>query len=460
MIENLTQEYIIRVSEDKLEAYITVMRNDERISLSEIQKQLLKNNVKYGILINNVKDILKNQKFDKEILIAKGLKPGQSEPAYLEYLISEEIEKSPQVDEDGNADHKDINIVKQVTKDTALIRKHPFLPGKNGMNVSNEIISAEEADDVKLPIGENTTISEIDEHLCVAASDGYLIKNSNGSFSVKPLLKIKEDVDFSTGNIDFKGSVVINGDVKAGFSVKATKDVTINGVIEDAVVESGGTVECAKGIIGRNQGKIIAQKDVRIGYIENQSVVAEGNIYVKHEVINGTLEAGNSIRSEKGKIIGGSVTAGSMIDASEIGTKEGTQTEISVGVNNFVAKKLQETQEKIQKLKAREKVLSENVMALAMKKVEDDGFTQEMEQELTNLKKEKELIPAWIAEQEKIISDIDYELSELLKSKIIIRNKLYQNVKCTLNDYTVITKETYTNVKVLLEDDQIKFERV
>jgi uncharacterized protein len=459
MIENLTDNYLVRVSEGGLEAYLTILKSEEKIQLIDIQKNLLKYKISYGVEIETVKNIIKNQLFDQEFLIARGKQAGKSKPAYLEYLISEKIESTPHVDEDDNADFKDINIVKLVEKNTGLIRKHPIVVGNEGLNVFNEILPAEEADDVNIVLGVNTNISDTDEYLCVASCDGYLIKNSNGSFSVRPLLKIKDDVDFSTGNIDFKGSVIINGNVKTGFSVKASQDITINGVIEDAIVQAGGTVRCEKGIIGRKQGKIIADENVRIGYIENQTVISKGNIYVKSEAINSELEAGNSIYSERGKIIGGSITAGNLVDIGEIGNKEGTSTEVSVGVKTYILDRISRIKTEISEFENTEKKITEEIMKFAMKKVDGKGFTEEMEEELVNLKKEKELVAGRIIEHKNNITEAEYDMVSVIHAKIIVRNKLYSNVKCLIYNKAAVTKEEYTNVKVLLEDDQIKFER-
>lgn len=40
---------------------------------------------------------------------------------------------------------------------------------------------------------------------------------------IEPVYTIKGDIDYSVGNIDFKGSVRIGGNVVAGFSIKATE---------------------------------------------------------------------------------------------------------------------------------------------------------------------------------------------------------------------------------------------
>ena len=47
-----------------------------------------------------------------------------------------------------------------------------------------------------------------------------------------PVYVVPGDVDFSTGNIDFIGSVKVMGSVRNGFSVKAEGNVEIMGRLE------------------------------------------------------------------------------------------------------------------------------------------------------------------------------------------------------------------------------------
>ena len=47
------------------------------------------------------------------------------------------------------------------------------------------------------------------------------------------------NVDNSTGDIDYEGDVVVNGNVLAGFTVKATGDITVSGIVEGATVIAG-----------------------------------------------------------------------------------------------------------------------------------------------------------------------------------------------------------------------------
>lgn len=59
-----------------------------------------------------------------------------------------------------------------------------------------------------------------------------------------------ENVDLSTGNIDFEGSVQVNGNVSSNFVIRAGGNVIISGVVEGAYIEAGGNIIIARGMNG------------------------------------------------------------------------------------------------------------------------------------------------------------------------------------------------------------------
>ena len=54
----------------------------------------------------------------------------------------------------------------------------------------------------------------------------------------------------ATGNIDFLGSVIVLKR-KSGFTIKASGDIEINGIVEAAKIEAGGNITVKRGIQGK-----------------------------------------------------------------------------------------------------------------------------------------------------------------------------------------------------------------
>src|SRR5437762_91037 len=72
----------------------------------------------------------------------------------------------------------------------------------------------------------------------IAQHDGG-VQRVGGKLTVSKLYEVDGNVDFKVGNVDFDGRVTIKGDVLPGFNVKATGDVAITGMVENASIEAG-----------------------------------------------------------------------------------------------------------------------------------------------------------------------------------------------------------------------------
>ena len=89
-----------------------------------------------------------------------------------------------------------------------------------------------------------------------------------------------EEVNLATGDIQFNGSLEIKGDVGVGAVIRATGDIVIDGTVEGATIECGGSIVLKKGMNAAGHGQITAGKDVVSRFFENVKVVAKGNIEV------------------------------------------------------------------------------------------------------------------------------------------------------------------------------------
>ena len=69
----------------------------------------------------------------------------------------------------------------------------------------------------------------------------------------------------ASGNIQFDGSVVIQGDVAKGMSVKATGDIEVAGIVEMASLEAGGNITVKSGVIGALGKKDVAPQVIKCG---------------------------------------------------------------------------------------------------------------------------------------------------------------------------------------------------
>jgi hypothetical protein len=150
---------------------------------------------------------------------------------------------------------------------------------------------------------------------------------------VRPLLDIPGDVDYSTGNIDYRGDVHIHGDVRENFFVRATGTVTVDGTVEAANVEAGGDLIVSSGVMGDNRATIKSGGSVRVKYLESCVVYASQSVYADC-IMSAQVNSDDSISvtSGRGTIIGGNLTAARLIKARMIGSQSGMKTNLTLGV--------------------------------------------------------------------------------------------------------------------------------
>lgn len=209
--------------------------------------------------------------------------------------------------------------------------KSPATPGTDGLTVRGVAIPAQPGVDFDLAAlaGQGVTVSEDGNELIAEAEGTPAI--SQGKYTVSPALHIQSNVDFATGNVEFPGPVGVDGDVLDGFSVSAGADLTVKGVVQAASLQAGGNVVLMGGVLGNDRGSVVAQGDVRASFLQACTVKAGGDVLVNGEVIRCTIEAAGAVRiGGTGKIIGGSVKAGTQIEAKQIGSPAGVPTRVMI----------------------------------------------------------------------------------------------------------------------------------
>ena len=99
-----------------------------------------------------------------------------------------------------------------------------------------------------LRFGRNIRISE-DKCTIYSKVSGH-VTLVDDMVMVSDVYRFPANVDSSTGDIDYKGTVEVTGNVTTGFAVKAEGDIIVNGVVEGATLISGGNIVLKRGMQG------------------------------------------------------------------------------------------------------------------------------------------------------------------------------------------------------------------
>lgn len=325
------------VSADKLKVYVRIELFDKsaEISPQEILDYLTEKEIVFGIRENDIIEYCRNKEYSKELVAAAGKSPADGKDARIVYNFDTKKEKKFSENDDGTIDFRNLNNIINVKKDTVLCHIIPPEEGEDGIDVYGGSIPYKRGKNISFNYGSNTYISQ-DGLQLLASTDGCA-EFKNGRVLVECVYRVS-NVDNSTGNIDFIGNVIINGDVKEGFSVTAKGDIKIGGMVEGAYIQSDGEVVINKGMNGMGKGSIYAKGNITSKYIENASITSEKSIYA-NALINSEVNAGESVivKGSNATIIGGITSAKNTIYTKTIGSKTNPETNIVIDLSDYYA---------------------------------------------------------------------------------------------------------------------------
>lgn len=311
-----------------------------------VESALQTNGIVYGIDTERLAQLKEKPVYLTPVPVAFGtpVVPGQN-GKIIEHF-PRQLPKKISVDENGIADYRISNFVQVVNEGDVICDIIAPVAGVAGTTVEGKTVEPPPVKPAKVPSGPNTAVNA-DGTKLLASISGHMEFAGNG-FTIKAVLSVNGDVDFSVGNINMRGDVHIRGDVREGFSVKATGNIIVEGVVASANVEAGGDVIVVRGIVGNNNSLTKAGGQVRAKFMEN-CIVYAGEGVAAECILSSTVYSDGTIESLNGRgtIIGGTLTAARSIKARVIGSEFGTITKIILGTYGNVHRQLSELNDEI-----------------------------------------------------------------------------------------------------------------
>ncbi|MGV8906012.1 MAG: DUF342 domain-containing protein [Acetobacterium sp.] len=321
-------------SDDKMMGYIKLTKSTDGsspFSAEQLKVALAQHKILYGINEKAVQLLSQRPIFNLKIKVAQGLKAIDGEDGSLHYLVKHDCDYCPDFsgNDNGKVDYKNLNFFQMVKKDQALCEITKEKAGIDGKNIFGETIIAKNGKEPVFSVGKNALLND-DQTKIMSTCDG-IVKFRQNTLDINDLLHVFSNVDFSTGNIDFSGDVIVDGDVCTGFSVKSGGNIIIRGVVEDAQIEAAGHVLISKGLNGGSRRKITVGKDFNCHYIENAILDVNGNITADYIIDSKINCLGNiKLTGSKELINGGEIKLVGELSAKEIGTERERMTRIKI----------------------------------------------------------------------------------------------------------------------------------
>lgn len=346
-------EPLFHLSNDMLEASIIIkplLYNYTSLSSEDLYQLLTSSGIIFGVKykqLNLIKECIRKGSADSErIVLARGKDPIAGTNAYLKF----KMEIGPIAGEllkDGSIDFRERKIMVPVSAGQVIASKIPATRGIPGVTVLGDRIAQKPGLDIEVETTDDAVYSP--ETLEVlATSDGVLSVVRGNVIRVCNKQEIKGDIEYSTGNIESRSSLVIHGSVFPGFLVKTGGDLEIRGSVMSTQVSSLSNIIIKGGIIG-NASSVIASGDVDINFIEQGQIRCDGNCVIRKQCYYSHISAGGNIRCrEHSAIVGGELIAEGNISLGDAGATGADPAFIAAGV---VAKRLYQSRKLQQILK-------------------------------------------------------------------------------------------------------------
>ncbi|PKM77686.1 MAG: hypothetical protein CVU90_06300 [Firmicutes bacterium HGW-Firmicutes-15] len=450
----------VNLQKDKMKAYLETTPscgNGIPCSLEVAKSVLLEKGIVFGIDEQQIIEALLEKNWGKEVLVAQGKPAVDGKDAIIEYkFVSSKDKLLPKADEEGNIDFREMGLVNNITKGTILALRTPPVVGESGMDVLGHELVPRAGKDFALPKGKNT-VGNDEGTVLIAMIDGQ-ISVIDRKVSVLPVIQLNGDVDFSSGNIDFIGSVLIRGNINSGFIVKAQGDIEVGGFVESAEVTAGGNILIKGGIKSGAKGFVKAGENLTARFIENSLAEAGQDIVVKEGIMHSNVRAGGSIKvtDKKAIIVGGIIQAAQMVEAKVLGSHLGARTIVEVGVNPYYREEYQNLIKTRTERKKTAENLNSNMQAFQRSGISPQNLPENKRLALLKILDEFKKIKEELATYDERIIFLEEELNRIKSARVRALEVAYPGVRISIGSAMYIINDICKYAQFILDEGEVR----
>ncbi|MCM1258788.1 MAG: FapA family protein [Roseburia sp.] len=440
-----SSDYLLHITEDCTEALITLYyRPDSPFTEEEIRGILEEHGIVTGVLEETLAELVAGGHDYEEVLIAKGTAPIDGRDGFFEFHFNPQPETRPIILADGTVDYNVLGKIELVVEEQHIVTYHPAMPGKDGEDVYGQKLEAYQGVDLP-PLQCKHCWMDDEGNKYYAKVEGNVTLEEN-VLTVTPLYLVEGNLDAATGDVDFHGDVVVQGNVFAGVTVRTTGNITINGHVETANLYAGKDVILKNGMQGAGAGVIRAKRNVMAKFLEQTQVYA-GNEINTGALLNCDVESNNSIvvTGKRGTIIGGRTMAAELISAASLGNRAGVTTQLTIGLEKDFKTLMEEldslTVENQNELSDILRELDELSVRLKSQSATPELSSRKLE--LTRAKIQCQTRLSELYNKREQIIDIN---SRSVEGKIVISELAYTGAEVTINGIHISLHSEYRNV--------------
>jgi hypothetical protein len=336
-------EIEISISGDEMSASISLESslNEVLPTLKDVLAKLHLQGISRGISTKRIQKIIHETREAKagtrhSSKVAKGLPPKNGKNSYIQPVVPNALDRvlAPQKITKNKVDMRDLGAIFCVDVGQRVAYRAAPGKGRIGYTVTNKEIKATAGEWKDIQLGSNTKISDSNENHIIALVVGQP-KFKDNCMSIDDTF-MSDGVNVGTGNINYCGAVVVNGDVTENMEISAVGDVTINGFVESALIRSGGDIIITKGAMGKmnvEDCRLIANGSIFVQHAQGLDIVAEKDVNIEKQLAYSRVKCrGNvivgALENPMGNLFASTISCHKSVRAGSIGSISGSMLSI------------------------------------------------------------------------------------------------------------------------------------
>ena len=418
---------------------------------------------------------------DFMILVAEGVPAQPGVDANFEWAVEITERKPGKVLDDGSIDFRERSLTTVVQESDLIGRLVPPEAGVPGKDVFNNQLNPPSPLNIEV-VTDSRIYAEAEKDGAIKffaevgggiSNETKVKKTKKGSqkrihIGIDPITNIERDVDYSTGNIDFNGDVVIGGSVQPQFSVRATGSVTIDGYVESgAYITAGKDIIIKRGVVGAST-ELIAGGEVMAKYIQEATVRAGGAVKVGSYIFNASVRAGGQVvvtgkgEGKSRALVGGLIWGARGIIAKSIGSPYNTSTRLVAGIDPEYVNRADQIRANMQSCEDKQRKMMKTIgvdsldLALIKQKLARSRDPKQKKTILLCIKR--------VAKIADLQQNLQKELSDIAENQrklafmtsINVQNDIFSGVELRIGEQTLILQDDQAKVSFrLVQNDEI-----
>jgi uncharacterized protein len=243
----------------------------------------------------------------------------------------------------------------------------------------------------------------------------------------------------SSVQIHCPGTLEVNGDLESGTLLVVEGDCHVHGSVFEASLTATGNVRIDESFIGSGKGKVTSGRDVWVGVINGQSIIAKGSVTIGVEAIKADITAYDKINAAIARIIGGKIEAGTEIIVKTVGTEDGQQTKLYLGNRKKLIQRLTDISNEQKNLNESLPKINDGIYKLNRLKLDGKQLSPEQEAMVSRLRTMRDSYPRQMELFKKEIDTVNLLLKEKSNATLSILEAIFENVLVDINGFKEVT---------------------